>query len=83
MLFPTPLQTLSEFKPLYNDAVNSDINKNIGIREYVNNPFQYSYHCHEATLSFAYALNKTISGKCFTYTTSNTMIGVFESLRSL
>ena len=27
-------------------------------------PFVYSYNCHEAMITFAYALNKTIAGKC-------------------
>ena len=30
--------------------------------EYINNFFPYSYHCHEGTLLFAYALNKVIAG---------------------
>ena len=48
------LQTVSEFHSLYNEAVNRDINQYIGIEEYIDKAFQYSYHCHEATLSLAY-----------------------------
>ena len=28
-------------------------------------PFEYSYHCHEGTLAFAYALNLTIAGEVY------------------
>ena len=43
--------------------MRSDVNQEDELMDYINDTFQYSYHCHEATLSFGYALNKTMSGK--------------------
>lgn len=43
----------------------SDYNQNNELTEYTDFVFPYAYHCHEATLAFAYALNKTIAGKTF------------------
>ncbi|CAI8057390.1 hypothetical protein GBAR_LOCUS31275, partial [Geodia barretti] len=53
--------TLREFRSLYYKAVQSDYNKNNGLMEYSDYIFPYAYHCHEATLTFAYALNKTVT----------------------
>ena len=50
----------SEYHSLYKKAVRTDITN--GLMEYINFTFPYSYHCHEATLSFAYALNQIIAG---------------------
>ena len=52
-------QTESQFNSLYKDAAIRDINQNINLTEDV---FSYAYHCHEATLTFVYALNQTIAG---------------------
>lgn len=57
-------QTLRQFTFLYHEAVMSDYNQNNDIMEYTDFVFPYAYHCHEATLAFTYALNKTIAGKC-------------------
>ena len=46
--------------------MDRDINQKIDLTSYVDHneePFVYSYNCHEATIAFAYALNKTIEGK--------------------
>ena len=53
------MQTVSQFNSLYKDAAIRDINQNINLAKDV---FDYSYHCHEATLAFAYTLNQTIAG---------------------
>ena len=60
------LQTASEFIYKYFNITERDINQEIDLTSFVNDsadPFIYSYTCHEATLAFAYALNKTIAGK--------------------
>ena len=52
---------------MYFNVTERDINQEIDLANYVDgseNPFVYSYNCHEATIAFAYALNKTIAGKC-------------------
>ena len=62
------LQTASDFISMYYDVVERDINQQINLTSYVDvneDPFVYSYICHEATLAFAYALNKTIAGGGF------------------
>jgi gamma-aminobutyric acid type B receptor len=53
--------TLREFRSLYYKAVQSDYNENNTLMEYNDYVFPYAYHCHEATLTFAYSLNKTIT----------------------
>ena len=58
-LLYTLIQTESQFNSLYMDAATKDMNQNINLTEDV---FRYAYHCYEATLAFAYALNKTIAG---------------------
>ena len=55
-------QTLREFRSLYYKAVQSDYNQNNSLADYTNFTFPYAYHCHEATLTFAFALRKTIKG---------------------
>ena len=48
------------------DAAERVINQEIDLTSYVDrgqDPYVYSYNCHEATLAFAYALNETIAGK--------------------
>ena len=56
-------QTLPKFMSLFEEAVQREVNQHIvGLMEYLNYTFTYSYHCHEATVAFAYALNKTIAG---------------------
>ena len=60
------IQTASEFISMHFDTAERDINQEINLTDYVDrdaDPFVYSYNCHEATLAFAYALNKTIAGK--------------------
>ena len=60
------IQTASEFISKYFDIAEGVINQDIDLISFVNHsadPFIYSYTCHEATLAFAYALNKTIAGK--------------------
>ncbi|CAI8020636.1 Gamma-aminobutyric acid type B receptor subunit 1 [Geodia barretti] len=56
-----PNITLREFRSLYYKAVQSDYNENNRLMEYSDYIFPYAYHCHEATLTFAYALNKTVT----------------------
>ena len=61
------IQTAADFNSMHFDAAERDINQEIDLTSYVvrgPDPFVYSYNCHEATLAFAYALNKTIAGKC-------------------
>ena len=63
-------QSASEFISQYFDVVKRDINKEINLPGFVDpseDIFVYSYICHEATLAFAYALNKTIAGKYLYY----------------
>ena len=58
---------MGDFKLQYSKKVQADENKAINLESYTadsNEPFVYSYHCHEGMLSFAYALNKTIAGMC-------------------
>ena len=46
--------------------MSGDINNEIKLSEVIPDPsvpFLYAQHCHEATLTFAYALNKTITGQ--------------------
>lgn len=60
------IQTASDFISKYFDVAERDINQAIDLPSFVNHstdPFIYSYSCHEATLAFAYALDKTIAGK--------------------
>jgi gamma-aminobutyric acid type B receptor len=55
--------TAAEFGTRYFDAVDEDINQKINLTSFLDGneePYVYSYHCHEATIAFAYALNKTI-----------------------
>ena len=43
-----------------------EVNEEINLRSYIpdrSDPFYYAQHCHEATLAFAFALNKTINGE--------------------
>jgi gamma-aminobutyric acid type B receptor len=56
-----PNITFREFRSLYYKAVQSDYNENNTLMEYNDYVFPYAYHCHEATLTFAYSLNKTIT----------------------
>ena len=56
-------QKLSEFNNLYLQVVQRDINLKNRLTEYTNYIFPYAYQCNEATLAFAYALNKTIAGE--------------------
>ena len=61
------IQTASEFISMYFNVTGRNINQEIDLASYVDSsedPFVYSYNCHEATIAFAYALNKTIAGKC-------------------
>lgn len=51
-------QTLSGFHQLYNAAVEEDEILVV----YKNNIFPYAHQCNEATLAFAYALNRTMAG---------------------
>ena len=66
LLYTLSIQTASEFMSQYHDHLERDINKDINLASYINvdDFFIYSYSCHEGTLAFAYALNKTIAGKC-------------------
>ena len=60
------IQTASEFISKYFNVAERVINQDIDLTNYTSHsadPFVYSYHCHEATLAFAYALNNTITGK--------------------
>ena len=61
MIKTCSFQTLSQYNLDYKKAVTTDTAN--GLMEYINYTFPYSYHCHEATLSFAYSLNKVIAGK--------------------
>ena len=48
------------------NVTERNINQEIDLTNYVDRSedlFVYSYTCHEATLAFAYALDKTIAGK--------------------
>ena len=59
------LQTASEFEVQYWRHINSSLNAGlpVDLTSLVQDaPFVYAQHCHEATLAFALALNKTISG---------------------
>ena len=56
-------QTLSEFNSLYHDVVKREINSQNNLQNYSDYIFPYAYQCNEATLAFAYALNRTIAGK--------------------
>ena len=47
----------------YFDYLERDINKDIELENFIDDFFIYAYACHEGTLAFAYALNKTIAGK--------------------
>ena len=43
-----------------------EVNEEINLRSYIpdrSDPFYYAQHCHEATLTLAFALNKTINGE--------------------
>lgn len=51
----------------YTKQLDKDINKEIELEKHIDEFFIYSYACHEGTLAFAYALNKTIAGKCLKY----------------
>ena len=48
----------------YQEVVKDETNEAIKLSSFipVPKPFYYSQHCHEATLAFAFALNKTIAG---------------------
>ena len=59
------MQTKSQFDTRYKEVIDSDINQKINLTEDV---FIYAYHCHEATLTFAYALHKTIAGMYLKHT---------------
>ncbi|CAI8049960.1 Gamma-aminobutyric acid type B receptor subunit 2, partial [Geodia barretti] len=59
-----PVQTVEEFDAEYYNLLKTDSNEAINLRGYINDsqdPFVYSYHCHEGMLTLAYALNKTIA----------------------
>ncbi|CAI8012114.1 Gamma-aminobutyric acid type B receptor subunit 1 [Geodia barretti] len=48
----------------YREAVLMEVNEEINLRSYIpdrSDPFYYAQHCHEATLTLAFALNKTIN----------------------
>ena len=65
------LQSGLEFNMRYWEVVREELNVEINLLSYIDSnpePFYYAKHCHEASLAFAYALNKTITGKCYTYT---------------
>ena len=68
------LQSGLEFNMRYWEVVREEFNADINLHSYIDSsnpePFYYAKHCHEASLAFAYALNKTITGKCYTYTAS-------------
>ena len=57
-------QAVKDFDSKYLNLLNKDINKAINFQNFTSSqePFVYSYHCHEGLLAFAYALNKTIAG---------------------
>ena len=49
----------------YLELLKEKINEDINLSSYIPDPsvpFYYAQHCHEATLAFAFALNKTITG---------------------
>ena len=49
----------------YQELVKDEINQDIKLSDLIpdaSTPFYYSQLCHEATLAFAFALNKTITG---------------------
>ena len=59
-------QSAAGFIDRYREAVESDENKDIELRAFVpdpSEPFYYAQQCYEATLVFAFALNKTIDGE--------------------
>ena len=59
------LQTASEFEAQYWKHISSSLNAGLPVNLtslVQDTPFFYAQHCHEATLAFALALNKTISG---------------------
>ena len=71
------LQSGLEFNMRYWEVVREEFNAEIKLLSYIDSnllsyidsnpePFFYAKHCHEASLAFAYALNKTITGKCYT-----------------
>ena len=51
---------MKDFKSQYLE-LQRGVNKDIGIDDH-EEVFDYTYHCHEGALAFAYALNKTIAG---------------------
>ena len=54
-----------EFSLRYRDIVKEKFNDDINLSDFIpdlSEPFYYAQHCHEATLAFAFALNKTIAG---------------------
>ena len=59
------------------------MNQGIDLMEYIDNTFQYSYHCHEATLLFAYALNKAMSGKFLLFTRTHERVKSDEILSQI
>ena len=73
------MQTLADYNTRYFEALRSEENKEIELDRVIEDseePFVYSYHCHEGALALAYALNLTIAGTynisdCFeTYSTN-------------
>ena len=67
------LQSGLEFNMRYWEVAREELNAEINLLSYIDSnpePFYYAKHCHEASLAFAYALNKTITGKYYTYTAS-------------
>lgn len=58
-------QDLGWYVTEYFQKLDNDYNEDINLKNYIDDfewPFLYSYHCYEATLAFAYALNLTING---------------------
>ena len=61
-------QTAEKYIKRYQELVKEEINQAINLISYIpdySEPFYYAQHCHEAMLAFAYALDRTITGKCF------------------
>ena len=77
------MQTLADYNTRYFEALRSEENKEIELDHVIEDseePFVYSYHCHEGALALAYALNLTIAGTynisdCFeTYSTNEDVL---------
>ena len=64
-IYSLSTQTASEFDARYWRHISSSVNAGLPVNLtslVEDTPFVYARHCHEATLAFAFALNKTISG---------------------